>query len=72
MTENNNLSEFGRKCRAVGLTAYRIAKDTGANLQTVTNWMNGAVKPMLSDQLLSVLKYCNENGANVRLEDLKW
>ena len=67
-----NLSKFGEKCRAAGLTAYRISKDTGASLQNVTNWMKGSVKPQLTDQLLSVLKYCREHGADVKLEDLVW
>ena len=68
----DNLSKFGKKCRAIGLTAYKISKETGANVQNVVNWMKGSVKPQLTNQLLSVLKYCREQGADVKLEDLVW
>lgn len=67
-----NLSKFGEKCRAAGLTAYRISKDTGANVQNVHNWMKGNVKPQLTDQLLTVLSYCRQRGIDVSFEDLVW
>lgn len=67
-----NLSKFGEKCRAAGLTAYRISKDTGVSLQNIHNWMKGNVKPQLTDQLLTVLSYCQQRGVNVGLEDFVW
>lgn len=66
------MSLFGKKCRAAGLTAYRISKDTGVNVQNVHNWMKGNVKPQLTDQLLTVLSYCRQRGVDVSLEDLVW
>lgn len=66
------MSEFGKKCRAVGLTAYRISKDTGVNVQNIHNWMKGNVKPQLTDQLLTVLSYCRQRGIDVSFEDLVW
>lgn len=54
------------------MTAYRISKDTGVNVMTVANWMKGAVKPKLTDNLLTVLSYCRQRGVDVRMEDLVW
>ena len=62
------MSEFGKKVRAAGLTAYRISKDTGVNVMTVANWMKGAVKPKLTDNLLTVLSYCRQRGVDVRMD----
>lgn len=66
------MSKFGKKCRAAGLTAYRISKDTGVNVQNIHNWMKGHVKPQLTDNLLTVLSYCRQRGVDVSLEDLVW
>lgn len=66
------MSDFGKKCRAAGLTAYRISKDTGVNVQNIHNWMKGNVKPQLTDRLLTVLSYCRQRGIDVSMEDLVW
>lgn len=64
------MSNFGKKCRQAGLTAYRISKDTGVNVQTVANWMRGDFTPKLSENLKNVLEYCQRSGVDVSFEDM--
>lgn len=57
------MENFGKKCKKNGLTAYRIAKDTGVCVQKIANWMKGT-RPRMDADLLKVLEYCNANSAN--------
>ena len=47
-----------------GLTAYRVAKDTGISTATLSNWKNGAYRPKV-DKLVILAEYFG-----IQVEDL--
>lgn len=62
------MTNFKRKTKEKGLTAYQIAKDTGVNVSKIASWMRQG-NPRVSEDLLKVLKYCENNGVKLSLKD---
>ena len=51
-------SKFEKLCEANGVTAYRVAKETGISQATLSNWKKGNYTPKL-DKMKRIADYFN-------------
>lgn len=67
--KRRKMTAFGRKCKAAGVSAYRISNETGVNVMTVWNWMVGHSRPMAGGNLAAVMEWCDNHDILVSLQD---
>lgn len=47
MARKTKKTRFGRYLEDLRLTYYRVAADTGINVQNIRNWANGKTRPRM-------------------------
>lgn len=59
---------FDRLCKAKGVSAYRVAKDTGVNTATLSSWKTGKYVPK-DDKLQVLANYFGVTATYLRTGD---
>lgn len=60
---------FDRLCKAKGVTAYQVAKETGVSTSTLSSWKTGRYTPK-DDKLQKLADYFNVTVSYLRSDEL--